>query len=56
VDASRKMLENPNAMQTLIEYGKTYQLSEYTIKWYNTMVDNNNDPIHETYTMPVHVK
>ena len=56
VDASRKMLENPNAMQTLIEYGKTYQLSEYTIKWYNTMVDKNNDPIHETYTMPVHVK
>ena len=56
VDASRKMLENPNAMQTLIEYGKTYQLSEYTIKWYNTMVDNNNDPIHESYTMPVHVK
>jgi hypothetical protein len=56
VDASRKMLENPNAMQTLKEYGKTYQLSEYTIKWYNTMVDNNNDPIHETYTMPVHVK
>lgn len=56
VDSSRKMLENPNAMQTLKEYGKTYQLSEYTIKWYNTMVDENNDPIHGTYTMPVHVK
>ena len=56
VDSSRKMLENPNAMQTLKEYGKTYQLSEYTIKWYNTMVDENNDPIHESYEMIVHVK
>ena len=56
VDASRKMLENPNAMQTLIEYGKTYQLSEYTIKWYNTMVDGDNNPVHGSYTMPVHVK
>jgi hypothetical protein len=56
VDASRKMLENPNAMQTLKEYGKTYQLSEYTIKWYNTMVDGDNNPVHGSYTMPVHVK
>ena len=56
VDASRKMLMNPNAMQTLKEYGRTYQLSEYTIKWYNIMVDGNNDPVHGTYTMPVHVK
>ena len=56
VDASRKMFMNPNAMQTLKEYGRTYQLSEYTIKWYNIMVDGNNDPIHGTYTMPVHVK
>ena len=56
VDASRKMFMNPNAMQTLKEYGKTYQLSEYTIKWYNIMVDDDNNPIHGTYTMPVHVK
>jgi hypothetical protein len=56
VDASRKMFMNPNAMQTLKEYGRTYQLSEYTIKWYNIMVDGDNNPIHGTYTMPVHVK
>ena len=56
VDDSRKMLMNPNAMQTLKEYGRTYQLSEYTIKWYNIMVDGDNNPIHGTYTMPVHVK
>ena len=56
VDASRKMFMNPNAMQTLKEYGRTYQLSEYTIKWYNNLVDDDGDPIHGTYTMPVHVK
>ena len=55
-DASRKMLMNPNAMQTLKEYGRTYQLSEYTIKWYNIMVDDNNDPVHGTYVMNVKVK
>ena len=55
-DASRKMLMNPNAMQTLKEYGRTYQLSEYTIKWYNTLVDDNNDPVHGTFVMTVHVK
>lgn len=56
VNASKKLLQDPNAMQTLKEYGRTYQLSEYTIKWYNIMVDDNNDPVHGTYTMPVHVK
>ena len=56
VDASRKMFMNPNAMQTLKEYGRTYQLSEYTIKWYNIMVDGDNNPIHGSYEMPVHVK
>ena len=56
VDNSRKMFMNPNAMQTLREYGRTYQLSEYTIKWYNTLVDDNGDPIHGTYTMTVQVK
>ena len=47
---------DPNAMQTLKEYGRTYQLSEYTIKWYNIMVDDNNDPVHGTYVMNVKVK
>ena len=56
VDDSRKMFMNPNAMQTLKEYGRTYQLSEYTIKWYSTLVDDNNDPIHGTYVMTVKVK
>ena len=56
VDASRKMFMNPNAMQTLKEYGRTYQLSEYTIKWYNIMVDGDNNPVHGSYEMPVHVK
>jgi hypothetical protein len=56
VDDSRKMFMNPNAMQTLKEYGMTYQLSEYTIKWYNIMVDDNNDPIHGTFVMTVQVK
>ena len=56
VDASRKMFMNPNAMQTLKEYGRTYQLSEYTIKWYNIMVDDNNDPVHGTFVMNVKVK
>ena len=56
VDDSRKMFMNPNAMQTLREYGRTYQLSEYTIKWYSTLVDDNGDPIHGTYVMTVQVK
>ena len=56
VDDSRKMFMNPNAMQTLKEYGRTYQLSEYTIKWYNIMVDDNNDPVHGTFLMTVKVK
>lgn len=56
VDISKKMLQDPNAMQTLKEYGKTYQLSEFTIKWYNTMVNNQNEPIHGLYEMIVPVK
>jgi hypothetical protein len=56
VDDSRKMFMNPNAMQTLKEYGRTYQLSEYTIKWYNIMVDDNNDPVHGTFVMTVQMK
>jgi hypothetical protein len=56
VNDSRKMLMNPNAMQTLKEYGRTYQLSEYTIKWYNTLVDDDGDPIHGTFVMTVKVK
>ena len=52
VDASKKMLMDPNAMQTLKEYGKTYQLSEYTIKWY-TLEGNHSS---EGFVMNVQVK
>ena len=36
VDTSKKMLNDPNALQTLKGYAKDLGISEFTIKWYCT--------------------
>ena len=39
VDTSKKMLNDPNALQTLKGYAKDLGISEFTIKWYCTDTD-----------------
>ena len=51
VDASKKMLNDPNALQTLKGYALDRGVSQFTIKWYCT---DGNHP--EPYTMTVQAK
>jgi len=51
VDTSKKMLNDPNALQTLKGYALDRGVSQFTIKWYCT---DGNHP--EPYTMTVQAK
>ena len=51
VDKSKKMLNDPNALQTLKSYALDRGVSQFTIKWYCT---DGNHP--EPYTMTVQAK
>lgn len=51
VDKSKKMLNDPNALQTLKGYALDRGVSQFTIKWYCT---DGNHP--EPYTMTVQAK
>ena len=51
VDMSKKMLNDPNALQTLKGYALDRGVSQFTIKWYCT---DGNHP--EPYTMTVQAK
>ena len=51
VDKSKKMLNDPNALQTLKGYALDRGVSQFTIKWYCT---DSNHP--EPYTMTVQAK
>ena len=51
VDKSKKMLNDPNALQTLRGYALDRGVSQFTIKWYCT---DGNHP--EPYTMTVQAK
>lgn len=41
VAASKNMLTDANALQTLREYALTYKISQFTIKWYCSGTDHN---------------
>ena len=41
VSASKNLLMDPNALQTLREYALTYKISEFTIKWYCAGTNHN---------------
>ena len=41
VKASKKLLMDENALQTLREYALTYKISQFTIKWYSAGTDHN---------------
>lgn len=50
VAASKKLLMDENALQTLREYALTYKVSQFTIKWYCAGTD------HNTYQLTIKAK